>query len=120
MLISHRLKDKGVLQDIYDPRLRIYPHDLLTGNADAGIVSPFLPFISFFNLNLSFMKVELNSKEYSLDSAVTLGAFLESLDIKREGIAVAVNNAIVPRTKWNEHQLNDGDKLIIIKAVCGG
>jgi len=37
-----------------------------------------------------------------------------------KGIAVAVNNHVIPKKKWEEHALDDGDKILIIKAAAGG
>ena len=36
------------------------------------------------------------------------------------GIAVAINNKVVPKTKWNETILQDNDKVIVISATKGG
>ena len=62
----------------------------------------------------------MNSKSYTLDAPITLSAFLEKMAISGEGIAVAVNNKVVPRSQWSSFMLEDGARLIIIKAVCGG
>lgn len=66
------------------------------------------------------MKITLNNREYDLDGPVTLAEFVEGRGLPREGIAVAVNDTIVPRDNWQTRRLADGDRLIIIKAVCGG
>ncbi|WP_439184648.1 sulfur carrier protein ThiS [Carboxylicivirga taeanensis] len=36
------------------------------------------------------------------------------------GIAVAVNDMVVPKSQWSTSQIADGDKLLIIKASQGG
>jgi sulfur carrier protein len=67
------------------------------------------------------MKVELNNKEFEIENNSSLQLLLEqSNNIIKPGIAVAVNNSVIPRTKWNDYFLNEDDKIIIIKAVCGG
>jgi sulfur carrier protein len=38
----------------------------------------------------------------------------------REGIAVAVNGAVVPRPEWSTKELHDGDSIEIVRAVQGG
>jgi sulfur carrier protein len=45
-------------------------------------------------------------------------AQMESLPDK--GVAIAVNGEIVQRSAWNEHVINNGDDIIILKAFCGG
>jgi sulfur carrier protein len=39
---------------------------------------------------------------------------------ERDGIAVAVNGAIVPRAEWSTKELQDGDSIEIVRAVQGG
>ena len=65
------------------------------------------------------MKLKVNDKEVET-GASTLSQFSQEQNLPATGIAVAVNNRMVPRTEWNSHILQDGDKILIIKAVCGG
>ena len=39
---------------------------------------------------------------------------------KKKGIAVAVNNRIIPQSFWAETFLNDKDSILIITATQGG
>ena len=41
-------------------------------------------------------------------------------DVPKQGVAIAVQNRMVPRSEWNEKVLQEGDNLVIIKAACGG
>ncbi|MDE6131310.1 MAG: sulfur carrier protein ThiS [Muribaculaceae bacterium] len=50
----------------------------------------------------------------------TLQQLLENQQLVRQGIAVAVENRVVPRQKWSETELADGMKITVIQAVCGG
>ncbi len=36
------------------------------------------------------------------------------------GIAIAVNDTVVSRSRWHEHELQDGDRIEIVRAVQGG
>lgn len=36
------------------------------------------------------------------------------------GIAIAVNDAVVSRSRWLVHELHDGDRIEIVRAVQGG
>ena len=42
------------------------------------------------------------------------------IDVQARGIAVARNGAVVPRARWAETALADGDEIEIIKAISGG
>ena len=66
------------------------------------------------------MKVYLNNKEIELENNSTLMYLLEQSNLIKPGIAVAVNNSVVKKTKWDDYFLNDNDKITIIEAVCGG
>ena len=66
------------------------------------------------------MKVYLNNKEIELENNSTIQLLLEQTEFINPGIAVAVNNTVIQRAKWDEYFLNDNDKITIIKAVCGG
>lgn len=66
------------------------------------------------------MKLIVNNKpdEYSLEH---LNQLLQTLDLlESKGIAVAVNNKVVPKVNWNTFQLNENDTITIIRATQGG
>lgn len=65
------------------------------------------------------MKVTVNNKEMETGSA-TLQQLTEELALPIQGIAIAVNNRIVPRTEWVDYALTEGISIVIIKAACGG
>ncbi len=67
------------------------------------------------------MKAFINNKEISIESNVSLKKIIEDNNIKNfVGLAIAVNNNIIPRKDWDNYLLNDGDKIIVIEATCGG
>lgn len=66
-----------------------------------------------------FMKIKINNKETEV-KAVSVFELSNELSLPEKGIAVAVNNHLVPRTDWAQTQLKDGDDVVIIKAACGG
>ena len=53
-------------------------------------------------------------------TATTLGALLDERQLPPTGIAVGLNGRMVPRTQWAASPLSEGDKVVIIKAACGG
>lgn len=62
----------------------------------------------------------LNDKSYEVADNITLAAFLESLEIKPHGIAIAIQNQVIPKNKWAETILTDKQELMLIHAVSGG
>ena len=65
------------------------------------------------------MKISVNNKELETGANYLL-QLSQQLELPQTGIAVAVNNHMVPRSEWEHFVLHENDELIIIKAVCGG
>ena len=65
------------------------------------------------------MKVSINNKEVETD-AVTLLQFTTELSLPTQGVAIAANNRMIPRTEWADYALSEGISIVIIKAACGG
>ncbi|EJX06965.1 ThiS, thiamine-biosynthesis [gut metagenome] len=66
------------------------------------------------------MKVKVNSKEMELPSEATLTQLTTELALPAQGVAIAVNNQMIPRNQWEGFALHENDNLVIIKAACGG
>lgn len=67
------------------------------------------------------MNVFFNSKKIELPAGTTTVAdLLEFKEVSPTGIAVAVNNKVVSKAAWDSTPLNEGDKVLVIAAVCGG
>jgi len=66
------------------------------------------------------MNLTINSEPKQF-SGKNISELMRSLNIiSTNGIAFAVNEKVVPKTEWNNFQLNDNDKILIIKATQGG
>ena len=65
------------------------------------------------------MKIRINNKETDVQ-AESLLDLAKELSLPEKGVAVAVNNRMIPRTDWQQTALKDDDNIVIIKAVCGG
>jgi thiamine biosynthesis protein ThiS len=66
------------------------------------------------------MKLVINGEERSVPNVTNLAALIEVLDMKPDRVAVELNREIVPRGKWAETPVRDGDKLEIVHFVGGG
>jgi len=66
------------------------------------------------------MRMTINGEEHDIADGATIAAVLARLDLRRDGIAVALNDDVVPRTEHAARTLHDGDRLEIIVAVAGG
>ena len=66
------------------------------------------------------MRLTVNGTEREIAAGVTVDALLQTLAVRRDGVAVALNDDVVPRAEHATRTLNDGDRLEIIVAVAGG
>ncbi len=70
---------------------------------------------------LRVMTIRVNDKPRSFADAATLTHLLGELGLaERRGIAIAINDAVVPRSRWTSHALSDGDRVLVIQATQGG
>ena len=65
------------------------------------------------------MRLRVNDKEVET-GASNLSLFSQEQNLPATGIAIAVNNRMVPRTEWDSYVLHEGESILIIKSVCGG
>lgn len=66
------------------------------------------------------MKISINNCETDIASGTTIAMIAQMESLPGKGVAIAVNGEIVQRSAWNEHVINNGDDIIILKAFCGG
>ena len=66
------------------------------------------------------MKVKVNSKETEVAEGSKLADLAIQLELPTQGIAIGLNNKLIPLTDWNTQELHENDSLVIIKAACGG
>ena len=65
--------------------------------------------------------IYINDKTYPLEKPQSLSDLFSSLKIDvSKGIAIAINNKVMPRTDWDNSIVNSNDKIILIKATQGG
>ncbi|BBZ10866.1 sulfur carrier protein ThiS [Mycobacterium branderi] len=65
------------------------------------------------------MIILVNEQQVQVDDQTTVAALLESLGYPDRGIAVALNQAVLPRSGW-QTTLSDGARLEVVTAVQGG
>lgn len=67
------------------------------------------------------MNLTLNGSLFDFNGNMLL-ALLEKQGIQagQGGIAVAVNERVVPRSRWGEVALQAGDRIEIVRAIAGG
>jgi sulfur carrier protein len=67
------------------------------------------------------IEVSINQQNYSIPEAGTLADVLPLLQIRQaDGIAIALNEVVVPRGEWAERVLRPEDRVFVIRATQGG
>ena len=67
------------------------------------------------------MEVFINNQSVSVPDLAKLSEVLVQLDsLNKRGIAVAVNNSVIPKSEWDSYTVDSADKITIIRATQGG
>ncbi|SHG28314.1 sulfur carrier protein ThiS [Fodinibius roseus] len=67
------------------------------------------------------MKLIVNGEQVKTETD-TLEQLLHTFELEdaEKGVAVAVNDAVVTKDKWPDYQLDEQDRVEIIRATQGG
>jgi len=66
------------------------------------------------------IKVTVNGKPREFAAALTFEQFLNELSLAGKRLAIEVNGEIVPRSRFPEARLSNGDRIEVVVAVGGG
>ncbi|AGS69036.1 sulfur carrier protein ThiS [Streptomyces collinus] len=66
------------------------------------------------------MNISVNGRPARVDPGTALDALVRTLTAAPSGVAAAVNETVVPRTRWAATTLAEGDRVEVLTAVQGG
>ena len=66
------------------------------------------------------IQLSVNGQARHIESGANIARLLESLELADKRLAVERNGEIVPRSRYRETPLAEGDRLEIVVAVGGG
>ena len=67
------------------------------------------------------MELYVNNEKKQVPEGATVSTLLEKMNIRdNTGLAVAVNQQVISRQKWEEALLNENDQVLLIKISQGG
>ncbi len=66
------------------------------------------------------MNITLNGRPHELEGERSIVALLQSLNVKAEQVAVALNGEVVRKRAWPQTKIRSGDTVEIVRAVGGG
>ncbi len=64
--------------------------------------------------------LSINGIPHRFDDGMNIAQVLEKLELKGKRLALEKNGEIIPRGRFKQEMLYDGDKLEIVIAVGGG
>lgn len=69
------------------------------------------------------MQIFINNQPYQISEGATLSILIEKFKqeyLTQKGVAIAVNNEVIPKSSWATFKLKEQDKVVIIRAIRGG
>lgn len=66
------------------------------------------------------MKIQINGEAQEFELTLTVSELLAKLEQDMAGVAIAINQNIIPQTEWASAQLQDGDQVALFRAIAGG
>jgi len=66
------------------------------------------------------MELLINGKTEQLPDGVSASQLIEHLGLANERLAMEVNSEIVPRSAFDSHCFQPGDRIEIVRAIGGG
>lgn len=66
------------------------------------------------------IRVSVNGEPLSLEAPLTLAQLVDRMSLAGKRIALERNGEIVPRSRYGQQTLAEGDRLEIVVAVGGG
>ena len=66
------------------------------------------------------MKIFVNGQGQELSEGFTAAGLVEQMGLTGQRLAMEVNKEIVPRSTFEQHVFQDGDRVEIVHAVGGG
>ncbi len=66
------------------------------------------------------MQIYLNGEEQQFSKTVTMSELVQQLGLGDQRFAIEVNEELVPRSSFDDYQLQPGDRVEIVQAIGGG
>ena len=77
-----------------------------------------IPAFCFFQEK--FVELTINGDKREVKESQNLADLVKELDIQAPNFAIALNQQVVPRSKYDSTAIKDNDKVEIVHAVGGG
>ena len=66
------------------------------------------------------MQIWFNDEPLACADNLSVSALLTQLEQLQPGVALALNQHILPRDRWEDHLLQEGDRILLFQVIAGG
>lgn len=66
------------------------------------------------------MRILFNDEPMQCSEGLTITALLNQLRQLKPGVALALNQQILPREQWDRQQVREGDQILLFQVIAGG
>lgn len=67
------------------------------------------------------MIIRVNDQPREVANDLALADLVRDLGLaERKGVAIAINDEVVPRSTWPTRALSEGERILVIQATQGG
>jgi sulfur carrier protein len=66
------------------------------------------------------MQIRLNGEVLETAAVLTVQGLIAGQQLAGQRLAVELNGDVVPRSRWGEVALKDGDQVELVRAIGGG
>ncbi|MCC4857989.1 sulfur carrier protein ThiS [Vibrio lentus] len=69
---------------------------------------------------MSHITISINEQSEQVAHSSSLADIIQVLALSDLGCVFAINNAVVPRSQWQQTVVNEGDAISLFQAIAGG
>ncbi|NEG95075.1 sulfur carrier protein ThiS [Leclercia adecarboxylata] len=66
------------------------------------------------------MRILFNDEPMQCGDDLTVATLLNQLRQLKPGVALALNQQILPREQWDKQQVREGDQILLFQVIAGG
>ncbi len=66
------------------------------------------------------MQINLNGKTKTIADQINMTRLIQQLELQDQRIAIEVNEALLPRSAFDDYQIQENDQIEIVHAIGGG
>lgn len=66
------------------------------------------------------MHIQFNDEPMQCEEGLSIAALLTQVGQLKPGVALAINQHILPRERWEQHIVQENDQILLFQVIAGG